>query len=65
MVAMKDITELNESQRRLRMNEHRLRSITENLPHPDRPGRQERALRLPEQPGGALFGKPLEQLLGF
>ncbi len=32
VVAMKDITELNESQRRLRVNEERLRAITENLP---------------------------------
>jgi diguanylate cyclase (GGDEF)-like protein/PAS domain S-box-containing protein len=32
VVAMKDITELNESQRRLKVNEQRLRAITENLP---------------------------------
>jgi diguanylate cyclase (GGDEF)-like protein/PAS domain S-box-containing protein len=32
VVALKDITDLNESQRQLMMNEQRLRAITENLP---------------------------------
>ena len=64
VVAMKDITELNESQRRLRLNEHRLRAITENLPaligQVDKNGR----FAFLNSQAARFFGKPIEQLLG-
>lgn len=64
VVALKDITELNESQRRLRLNEHRLRAITDNLPaligQVDQNGR---FVFLNSQ-AARYFRKPIEQLLG-
>jgi len=64
VVAMKDITELNESQRRLRLNEHRLRAITDNLPaligQVDKNGR----FAFLNSQAARYFGKPIEQLLG-
>jgi diguanylate cyclase (GGDEF)-like protein/PAS domain S-box-containing protein len=64
VVAMKDITELNEWQEKLRANERRLRAITENLPtligQVDSDGRfvflNSRSLK--------FYGKPAERLLG-
>jgi diguanylate cyclase (GGDEF)-like protein/PAS domain S-box-containing protein len=64
VVAMKDITELNEWQEKLRANERRLRAITENLPamigQIDRHGRfvflNSRSMK--------FYGKPAERLLG-
>jgi diguanylate cyclase (GGDEF)-like protein/PAS domain S-box-containing protein len=64
VVAMKDITELNESQEKLRGNERRLRAITENLPtligQVDKDARfvflNSRSLK--------FYGKPAERLLG-
>lgn len=64
VVAMKDITELNESQRRLRLNEHRLRAITENLPaligQVDKNGR----FAFLNSQAARFYGKPIDQLLG-
>lgn len=64
VVALKDITELNESQEKLRANERRLRAITENLPaligQVDKDARfvflNSRSLK--------FYGKPAERLLG-
>ncbi|SHG65200.1 PAS domain S-box protein [Massilia sp. CF038] len=64
VVAMKDITEVNDSQRRLRQNEHRLRSITENLPALiGQVDKQCRFVFLNSQ-AAHFYGRPLEQLLG-
>ncbi|HEY0061559.1 MAG TPA: PAS domain S-box protein [Telluria sp.] len=64
VVAMKDITELNESQRRLRQNEHRLRAITENLPALiGQVDKQGRFVFLNSQ-AAHFYGRPLGQLLG-
>ncbi len=64
VVAMKDITEMNEWQEKLRANERRLRAITENLPtligQVDKDARfvflNSRSLK--------FYGKPAERLLG-
>ncbi|RSZ56275.1 PAS domain S-box protein [Massilia atriviolacea] len=69
VVAMKDITELNESQRRLRVNEQRLRAITENLPaligQVDKAGNfsylNSLALRFYGRDKAQLIGQPVRQ----
>lgn len=67
VVAMKDITELNEWQEKLRANERRLRAITENLPtmigQVDSNGRfvflNSRSLKFYGMPAERLIGHPV------
>lgn len=67
VVALKDITELNESQEKLRANERRLRAITENLPaligQVDSNGRfvflNSRSLKFYAKPAERLLGHPV------
>lgn len=69
VVAMKDITELNESQRKLKVNEQRLRAITENLPaligQVDKDGNfsylNSLALRFYGREKAQLIGQPVRQ----
>ncbi|NHZ89957.1 PAS domain S-box protein [Massilia sp. CCM 8733] len=69
VVAMKDITELNDSQRRLKVNEQRLRAITENLPaligQVDKAGNftylNTLALRFYGREKSQLIGQPVRQ----
>ena len=64
VVAMKDITALNESQEKLRSSEQMLRSITENLPtligKVDRSG----CFRFLNSRSLNFYGQPVEKLLG-
>ncbi|NHZ36960.1 sensor domain-containing diguanylate cyclase [Massilia rubra] len=69
VVAMKDITELNDSQRKLTINEQRLRAITENLPaligQVDKAGNftylNTLALRFYGREKAQLIGQPVRQ----
>lgn len=69
VVAMKDITDLNESQRKLKINEQRLRAITENLPaligQVDKAGNftylNTLALRFYGREQAQLIGQPVRQ----
>ncbi|MDQ1923051.1 sensor domain-containing diguanylate cyclase [Massilia pseudoviolaceinigra] len=69
VVAMKDITELSESQRKLKLNEQRLRAITENLPalvgQVDKAGNftflNSQALRFYGRENAQLIGQPVRQ----
>lgn len=64
VVALKDITDLSESQRELTLNEERLRTIADNMPvliaYIDRDLRYQFANALYEQ----WFGVPREQIIG-
>lgn len=70
VVAMKDITELSESQEKLRASEHALRAITENLPtligQVDRSGRfvflNSRSVSFYGQPAQKLLGQPVRSV---
>nr|WP_306626479.1 PAS domain S-box protein [Massilia sp. CCM 9210] len=69
VVAMKDITELSESQRKHKLNEQRLRAITENLPaligQVDKAGNftflNSQALRFYGRENAQLIGQPVRQ----